>query len=215
MENFVTLEMWAVLAAAPCFLAWLLGTLHGEARMRRAFAFTDIAAHQTALRLANADDDDESDRIINEISDQPSDHAPLYKPDLTSPEREHPHGASVLDDLRAHTENIRLSAKLWDDPEILRELHHPDPVADQVLSHYRGSIDTLEEANAERRLRDPVDARISAELLNAKRVRERAITGPRLTDVAPLTRDIWETNSGSISDCEDFENESYLTVRRA
>ncbi len=35
MEHFVSLEIWAVLAAAPCIISWLLGEMHGAARTRK------------------------------------------------------------------------------------------------------------------------------------------------------------------------------------
>ncbi len=35
MEHFVSLEIWAVLAAAPCIISWFLGEMHGAARLRK------------------------------------------------------------------------------------------------------------------------------------------------------------------------------------
>ncbi len=66
MQEFLALEAWVILVAAPCVLSWVLGEMHGAARMRSiassGTAATDgtesmwerIGAPERALRIQTA-----------------------------------------------------------------------------------------------------------------------------------------------------------------
>lgn len=50
MQDFLALEAWVVLLAAPCIISWILGEMHGAARMQK-ITEAGIAAGRHEVRL--------------------------------------------------------------------------------------------------------------------------------------------------------------------
>lgn len=218
MGNVFAWEMWAVLAAAPCFIAWLIGSLHGEARTRRALGLPDLSVSRAGLPLAAAPSP--SDRATQRDAGREREQsAPVTADDVSAQQAaqlpDQDGSISVLEELREQTENFRMSARLWDDPEVLRELLEPDPVADQVLSHYRGSICTLERANAKRQRRDHGDIWSEAGNLSESQKDVRETDASWISDIDMKSGHVVLSNREPWYDGEDSENQAHLTVRRA
>ena len=152
METVFDWQMWAVLVAAPCSVAWLLGTLHGEARMRRAVGLADFIGQRAASPVPTA-------QTANDRAAMVPNHEKPVIDDREIASHDQIVANFTLNDLREHTNHIRLTSRLWDDPNSLKELQNPDPIVEEVLSHYRGSINTLEEANTKRNTRSSMSTR--------------------------------------------------------
>ncbi|MEP0189618.1 MAG: hypothetical protein ABJP70_01920 [Erythrobacter sp.] len=152
METVFDWQMWAVLAAAPCSVAWLLGTLHGEARMRRAVGIADCVEQRAALQFPIA-------QTVNDRAAWALKHEKPGIDDRDLASHDQILANFALNDLRERTNHIRLTARLWDDPSALKELQDPNPIAEEVLLHSRGSINTLEEANTKRNTRSSLSVR--------------------------------------------------------
>ena len=50
MQDFLALEAWVVLLAAPCIVSWILGEMHGAARMQK-ITETGMAAGRHEIQL--------------------------------------------------------------------------------------------------------------------------------------------------------------------
>ncbi len=131
MEHFVSLQMWAVLVAAPCIIAWFLGDLHGSARIRR------------MIEAGELDDLPEIERPAK------SQGTRSHTVTIATQRRDGVFTAMPPpNDLHTEVESIRGEHNVWDDPDLFEDLSLTNPISERVLQHYRGSISELGRSNA-------------------------------------------------------------------
>ena len=120
----IGLGLWVLLVAAPTIFAWLAGQRFGAHRW-----------HQREDLVATLPDD----RGVS--------HA-LIIDDLDPPTADPEGGLDPINALRANVDALRRSERIWDDPDVLRQIARTDPRCAEVLEHFRQSIAGLQ-------MRDP------------------------------------------------------------
>lgn len=155
MEHIIPLEVWVVLVAAPCVIAWFLGDLCGAARTHRLIEAGDlndmpeplIPHHQEARTRARSDTNS-SDKLAIEDQAAPVSAQQSANSIESQQRREAFAGMQSLADLHEHAQRIREADKIWDDPALREDMCSTDPISARVLQHYRGSINELGRRNA-------------------------------------------------------------------
>lgn len=141
MQSLITLEIWAIVIAGPCIVSWILGEMHGAARMRKlveemggVHAETDILqppvpvqalATAPPAKSAKTNDVQRPNSAFEDACAESSEAMPS------------------IAEIRQEAESFRRSARVWDDAELLEEMRQSDTVTAQVLAHYNGSIRKL------------------------------------------------------------------------
>ncbi|MEL7217531.1 MAG: hypothetical protein AAGK01_03765 [Pseudomonadota bacterium] len=201
MEHFVSLEIWAVLAAAPCTISWYLGEMRGAARVRKM-----IVAEEASIaprRLHDGSSIPGNARFEEHLTGQ--EPAAVFVAPSTSvvPIQPEKHEAvqsrrrkEAFDDmpsvayLHAQAQLIRENGVVWDDPEMADGLRKTDPISARVLQHYRGSINELARCNA----------RLDADGFESSASLEYATDDlPNFADAAPLSPDSLATKNSRAS----------------
>ncbi|MEM6476363.1 MAG: hypothetical protein AAF687_09370 [Pseudomonadota bacterium] len=163
MSGFIALELMIALCVAPCILCWILGEMHGAARMRAllrsAGGFAEpVGPISPPLLNPFADRAMRAEPSIKREAPEPA--SPAEEPILgpTLPPADPPSVATQIKarerratfddmpslvDLHEQAQNIRNSARLWEDGEALQNLRDSDPGLDRILRHYQGSISAM------------------------------------------------------------------------
>lgn len=145
MENFIALEVWVVLVAAPCIISWILGEMHGAARMRQ--LVEETAQPRVPMTLPP------------KIAPQPAPRQQCAGPaasanvnrleqERSRQRRETFDGMPSLAELQAQTQQIRQSDRIWESADLTLSAMTPNTISNRVLEHYRGSIDELARHNS-------------------------------------------------------------------
>lgn len=145
MEHLIPLEIWAVLVAAPCMIAWFLGDLHGAARMRRMIEAndpidpTDVVGTSTkTIRIPVALGSPSAS--LSPDGEKADSRPPKQKDTFTD--------MPSLADLHAQAQRIRETDRVWEDDKAGVDPSSTDPISARILQHYRGSINELGRHNA-------------------------------------------------------------------
>ncbi len=64
MEHFISLEIWAIMVAAPCIISWFLGEMYGAARVRKLMEGSGPDDDHLATVAAPASADCEAERTL-------------------------------------------------------------------------------------------------------------------------------------------------------
>ncbi len=166
------LEIWAVLVAAPCIIAWFLGEMHGAARLRRmienessaVFPNVTVASmsqpadrkiipaireRERSGREVRAPATSISKPLANEqVAAWPDRSSPMQSIDANRRRKEAFDRMPSIAELHMQAQQIRKDGKVWDDPELSDNLLKTDPISARVLQHYVGSITELARCNA-------------------------------------------------------------------
>ncbi len=157
MQEFIALEFWILAMAAPCILSWLLGEVHGAARVRNFMEdrlpiveeAASIAGITASLTLPDRSPSAAANAALNprRVIAAPrdlsaSERSALYKEMLTPTERSE----------EAH----------WRREELAALLSESDgdwaPEAEEVLSQYKVSVTQMAQANIRQDLDDVLAA---------------------------------------------------------
>ena len=180
MEHFVSLEIWAVMVAAPFMIGWFLGEIHGVARIRKIVEGDQTPSAPKAIG-PSPNVENPSSFVVKATAavgiDEPVDQHAQREPVQSRRRREAFDGMPSVAELHLQAQKIRKNGMVWSDPELSANMRKTDPISARVLQHYRGSIDEL--------------ARCNVELNGTALVGEDNAVGshsdfPRFSDAAPI-----------------------------
>lgn len=199
MSGFIALELMIALCVAPCILCWILGEMHGAARMRAllrsAGGFAEpLGPISPPLLNPFADSAVRGELAIKREAPEPASPAeepilgpsppPVGPPSVATQIKARERRATFDDmpslaDLHEQAKSIRSSARIWDDDKALEHLRESDPVSDRVLRHYQGSISALAGSPSEPVAQPESMANTRGRTLSG---RERSASSKRLYD---------------------------------